>query len=369
MGIVEKMAQGSGKLKLLPLQVIELAEGMVLKRGCTEFKVIGEGAAPAMYRILSTLSESGATAETLCQRFAKPDREIVKSLIDKLVERRLLVPTEADETITTINEPENHLDIFYWHFHAVTPNVTEQLNRACIQILGVNYISRQLAQVLLESGVHTCEIIDHPYLRNIRMFNEAGSLKPECWPKTLPQPQILKDWAEEVDSQEFLCLVATSDFGDQQVLREWNRFCQERDCIFFPVVLKNVVGYLGPLVVPGETACFECLHARQNANLREPQTQQAITASAFAGQLVNGFHPAMPSILGDLAAFELTKFFSRILPNQNVGTLIEVNLLASQLSTHKVLKVPRCSVCSPLHTVSAISSMRHSLKENDWNGT
>lgn len=365
METVKKNGWFSGKLKLLPLQVIELPEGIVLKRGCTEFKVVGDGAATGMHRILSALSENGATAETLCQLFAEPDRKWVENLIEKLMTRQLLVPAEANGSATA-KESESHLDIFYWHFNVLTPDINEQLNRACMPIIGVNYISRQLAQVLLESGVHNIEIIDHPYLRNLRMFNEAGSLKPECWPPNLPQPLILKDWAEKVDSQEFLCLVATSDFGDQQVLSEWNRYCVERESHFFPVVLKNVVGHLGPLIIPGDTACFECLYSRQNAHMREPVTRQAMTTSAFAGQLVNGFHPAMASIVGDLAAFELTKFFTGVLPNPNVGTLIEVNLLASQLSTHKVLKVPRCSVCSPLHVVSATSSIARALKEDDW---
>jgi len=44
-----------------------------------------------------------------------------------------------------------------------------------------------------------------------------------------------------------------------------------------------------------------------------------------------------------------------------VGTLLEVNLLRPELRARKVLKVPRCSVCSPLTRQSTISLERFSF--------
>ncbi|MFB3146853.1 MAG: hypothetical protein ACE1ZO_06975, partial [Nitrospirales bacterium] len=67
------------------------------------------------------------------------------------------------------------------------------------------------------------------------------------------------------------------------------------------------------------------------------------------------FHPSMASILGDIAAMEMTKFYSQSMPLWNVGKLIEVNLLATRMTPRKVLKLPRCPVCSPLQTQAAIT--------------
>jgi thiazole/oxazole-forming peptide maturase SagC family component len=116
-----------------------------------------------------------------------------------------------------------------------------------------------------------------------------------------------------------------------------------------------MIGSVGPLVVPGDTACYECLRARENANLADPQLARASEAGAFQRRAVTGFHPSMASVLGDLAAIELTKFFGGGLPTR-VGRLIEVNLLATTLRTRKVLKVPRCQVCSPANRRSEIST-------------
>jgi thiazole/oxazole-forming peptide maturase SagC family component len=119
------------------------------------------------------------------------------------------------------------------------------------------------------------------------------------------------------------------------------------------VILQNLIGYVGPLVIPGETACYECLRQRQNAHMNDPEVQRASESVTTTDSKVVGFHPSMASVLGDIAAFELTKLYTDGLPLGNIGTQIEVNLLTSEMMTRKVLKVPRCAVCSPLTTRSS----------------
>src|SRR5262249_10319169 len=145
------------------------------------------------------------------------------------------------------------------------------------------------------------------------------------------------------------CIVATSDFGGLTSMRQWNEFCVTRNIHFFPVVLQNLVGYVGPLVVPGETPCFECVRARQNANIEDPTTRAAAEPHAFSSQHVIGFHPSMATILGDIAAVELGKFYGGWLASESVGSLIVVRLLVPSVTTHRVLKIPRCPVCSDLN--------------------
>ena len=158
-----------------------------------------------------------------------------------------------------------------------------------------------------------------------------------------------------MDPDSLGCLIASSDFGGWETLYEWNRFCVQYHKHFLPVVLQDLVGYVGPLVIPGETACLECVRMRRNSHAEDHEVRGLIEESAFEGQGAIGFHPSMASILGDIAALELTKFYSEALPRPKVGTLIEVNLLETGLTSRKVLKVPRCPVCSPLLARSSVS--------------
>lgn len=153
---------------------------------------------------------------------------------------------------------------------------------------------------------------------------------------------------------DYECMIATSDFGYSPALRDWNRFCVQGGRRFFPVLLQNMVGHVGPLVVPHETACFECFLARRDSHLEKPELHRAVDAESFEGQRVSGFHPTMTSIVAELAAFELIKSHTRGLPFL-VGTYIEVSLLAPRMIPRKVLKIPRCLVCSPLHTHPSVT--------------
>jgi thiazole/oxazole-forming peptide maturase SagC family component len=343
------LVSSSMKLKAPVVQVIETGDGVVLKRGCTEFKIAGAGAAEAVKKILAVAGNDGATREEILELFDPDAGPIIERLSEQLLGRRLLVPCEEE---VSPEGPESNLDIFYWHFGEKTARMTERLNKRSLAILGVNCISRQLAASLAASEVENVRVLDHPRLRNLRLFDDAGTLKADQWPASLKAPQ---DWADRLDPQSFDCLIATSDFGGNETMREWNKLCVQERRHFLPVVLQDLIGYVGPLVVPGETACFDCLRIRRNSQMHDEKPRPVTEAMAFEGQGVIGFHPSMASIVGNIAAFELIKFYSEALPFLKVGTLIEVNLLATELKTRKVLKIPRCPTCSPLKSRPSVT--------------
>jgi thiazole/oxazole-forming peptide maturase SagC family component len=269
---------------------------------------------------------------------------MVAECLNRLISGRFLARCDAP---CFSNDSETSLDIFYWNFGVSSREVNQKLNRHRIVIQGVNCISYHLATAMKISGWEDYEVVDDPALRNLSMFDNAGLITTR-WANDLKWPLDYKEWTNKTEMTSSDCLVATSDFGAIETMRAWNRYCVEQHCHFLPIVLKNGTGYVGPFVVPDETPCFECVQSRQNANLDDPEMERASEAMAFEGQKVVGFHPAMASILGDIAALELTKFYSDVLPRRNNGVLIEVNLLIPTVRARKILKIPRCIVCSAL---------------------
>ena len=337
------------QLHALPVAVVEIENGIALKRGCTETKMEGEGISQVVRIILAATTERGATPEELLNLFAPVHRPLIEEVLEGLVKRRLLV--FASDFELSSNHVESHEDIFYWHFDAQTQLVRQRLNSVRLAILGVNMLSRPLAISLQAAGFEKVEIFDTHLLRNPQLFDERGGLRPGKWQDSLPIPQVCR---EEIVSNAFDCIIATSDLGRSPILSEWNKICVDYRRVYLPVVLRDMIGYVGPMVLPGETACFDCLKARQNSHSTGREVREAVEKAVFNGKGVNGFHPSMASILADIATIELVKFYSGVLPRQ-VGTLIECNLLATRLTARKVLKVPRCYVCSPLKTHSAIT--------------
>jgi bacteriocin biosynthesis cyclodehydratase domain-containing protein len=351
--------QADPKLRALPTQLIETGDGLILKRGCVEVKVTGEQESEVVRLVFASLADEDLTQSQLCESFAETYRPIVADLVQQLLVRRILI--YADGSPLPGERSESPLEIFCWHFGTTAEQMTSGLNQRQIAILGTNRISQQLGLALAASGMQNFEIVDYPLLRNLALVDDQGRVTADRWPSPLRLPSNYREWAETVRERDIDCLVATSDFGGQHLMREWNQFSFERKVHFLPVVLQDFIGYVGPLVVPGETACYECVRARQNANMRDPQNMRAAEYVASEGQHAVGYHPSMASVLGDFAAIELTKFYSGVLPLWRVGTMIEINLIIPRVDARKVLKIPRCPVCSPFNTTSPTSLKRSTV--------
>ncbi len=346
------------KLYAYPLQLIEGRDAIILKRGSIELKIGGEQAAAAVQAVLSAISKGGSTEEDICNLFAAPAQPAIRELIKQLLARRMLRLADDEESLP--QKVESALDVFYWHFDLQHERVAKRINDMQLAIIGVNHISHQLAYSLTASGLDNFEVIDYEFLRNLHLFNNTEELNSQTWSHPLKPPVEFEKWNQSTKSNLPNCIIATSDFGGQELLLHWNRFCIEKGIHFLPVLLQDLIGYVGPLLVPGETACLECLRSRQNANLTEAKDRRLAEKSAFESQTIIGFHPSMASVLGDIAAIELTKFYG-LVPQWRVGTLIEVNLLSSKMSPHKVLRIPRCKACSTLNRRSSASLKKTSF--------
>jgi molybdopterin-synthase adenylyltransferase len=346
-----KLDLGPPKLRALPIQIVEITGAVILKRGRLEVVVAGEEAAEIVRDLLRYLSEGAATSEQLLERFLPDEREEVSQLIDHLVSKRILVP--EDEMASSVDEEESQLDIFYWHFGERGPNVAEVLNNQRFLIVGINSISQRLVAALEALRVSSFQLVDYPLLRNLRLFDKRGENVSAGWNGN--STFLHKQTPNEIDPESFDILIATSDFGGFSLLREWNEFCVLHDRCFFPVLLQDLIGYVGPVVLPRKSACFECFILRQNSHLSNPAIERAAEFTAFEGQSVVGFHPSMASILGDLAAFELTKFYGLGPATWTISTQIEVNLLAATMKPRRILRLPRCPVCTSLHERTSIT--------------
>ncbi|MDR4493352.1 MAG: TOMM precursor leader peptide-binding protein [Nitrospirales bacterium] len=307
------MALGSkNKFKVLPIQYTPLPNGGILKQGPNEMVIPSKSAAEAIWGILNSASRGGATQEEILRLFNPSVRSKIKRIIQGLVDQRLLVPQENFKVV----------------------------------ILGVNYISQQLVSSLRASGIKTISVLDLPGLRNHELINQSGRLNKTRWISPGISP---KAWGNNFDFSEIDILITTSDYDASNIFQEWNRFCLKNKKTFLPVYNSNLLGFVGPLVVPGQTACFECLQARQNSHLENPERFFLAKNSPIVSEKILGFHPSMGSILGNIAAFELSRFYGPSIPFSNVGNAVRVDFFDFGIRKNKVLKVPRCAACSSMN--------------------
>lgn len=91
--------------------------------------------------------------------------------------------------------------------------------------------------------------------------------------------------------------------------------------------------------------CFECLRARENATMDDPDVERACEYDAAARQSARGAHVAMARIVGEVATFEIDAALT-LGSRQGIGHVLEVAPMRGAMTRRPVLRVPRCSVCS-----------------------
>src|SRR5207244_10446257 len=86
----------------------------------------------------------------------------------------------------------------------------------------------------------------------------------------------------------------------RSLLRAWNRRLLETDTPWLQVLpYDGRFAAIGPLVLPGDTACNECYRRRRFANEDDPRAQAALDASPAA-------YPEAPALAAALAGLAVT---------------------------------------------------------------
>jgi molybdopterin-synthase adenylyltransferase len=336
------------RFKSLPAQIIPAGATVVLKRGCIEIRFQGSQYADRLALLLKFF-RSGSTEQEFLSRVEEAHRSETHALLRLLTAKNFIIPVTGIETQLTGREP--HLDVFYWHFEPQPYTIVGRLQSRRIVLLGDNSLTRELSQALALSGFGHITAVAYPLPESPHKRTDREAISSQNGWCPIPH----ETWIQTEDWRSVDCLVATSDVGGRELLRQWNELAIRQQCHFLPVVLQDALGFIGPLVIPGETACYECLVARENSHIDDPELHRTVERAAYEGSCVAGFHPLMVSVLSSLAAFELMKFYAEMVGVRNVGTMIEVDLLATRIMARKVLKLPRCMMCSSLLNQPSIS--------------
>jgi bacteriocin biosynthesis cyclodehydratase domain-containing protein len=317
------------RLRVAPAARVAIEGGVALVRGCTAVEIDGAAASEIVDRLLDRAA-AGATEEELVGAFPPELAQTVRALLEELRSRRLLLPADACNV-----GAESALDIFYWHFGlpdepSPTPPSTEP-----VAVAGDGALEEAVAALLSDGG----------FDRLLRV--------PEL-------PGASADARLAAAGIEAPALVVVGSETGFEPLREWNELCVATGVPFLPVAIQDLVAYVGPLVVSGQTACYECFLRRRYSNLEAAVARERIELRPDASSHV-ALHPAITAVAGGAAALEAAKFFLPWHTARQAGHLLTFNLLASTFGRHRVLKVPRCAVCGSVTRVQTTTESRGTM--------
>jgi len=129
-------------------------------------------------------------------------------------------------------------------------------------------------------------------------------------------------------------------------LERWNARALSAGTVWLPVLpFDGRLAAVGPLVVPGETACHRCFRLRRDSTIA-PVPDKA--TGDYPGS------PALDASLAGLAAITALRALAGA--PADAGELLALELVpALRCTRHVVYRVPRCPACSPAARRAAAS--------------
>ncbi len=270
---------------------------LLLEHSGTVVRFSGAAARTLLPRLLPLL-DGNRTTDELIGIVGRPVSQAVIGALELLTENRLLVegPDEGRLADAEALAEISSLPVSI---------LRARLDAAAVAIVGAAPLAEPLARVLHASGIGTV-----------------------CSPP-----------GRSVDLTVVLATPA-----ERSTFEAWNRRALDEGGVWLPAGdYDGATATIGPLVIPHETACHECLLVRRNstsgcaddlAELRPvrracllPAVLEALVVAATAHVVVRWIALRDPALPGSVLTIETTGTF--------------------EVRAHALLRVPRCPACSP----------------------
>jgi bacteriocin biosynthesis cyclodehydratase domain-containing protein len=308
---------------------------LLLKRGIREVLVSGPEAA-AVVRPLVALLDGTRDLDQAVAALPEAHRSAGRQLADALAARQLL----ADDIDGGPAGADALQSAFYRNFGPAGHGVPDVLRTAHVVVHGSGLVARSLISGLVELGIGAVTGVADPGLAD-PLLDDGGPAAREDGPV---------QWRSEPvdDLAEASLVAAAADLGQEDALLAVARRALAADVVFLPAWLSEMVGFVGPLTHPFETACLRCYQLRADANAGDASVRRAMRrdgASEEALAASTGFLPPMAAVVGQVAAMEVAKALGGFAPTDVVARSVEINLLSFRSSVRRVLRLPRCPDC------------------------
>jgi bacteriocin biosynthesis cyclodehydratase domain-containing protein len=151
----------------------------------------------------------------------------------------------------------------------------------------------------------------------------------------------------ESANERGLIAVVCSDCEDHKTMRDANRELLQAG---FPALYACVTSRgmrIGPAVIPGQTACYECFYQRLRNGMKFLDEFDAFAAHQH--RLAQGDLSPPPALAasmgGALVALQAAKLHMRIGNDDVVAQIVELQLSPLELQSGEALRLPRCGLC------------------------
>ncbi len=227
--------------------------------------------------------------------------------------------------------------------------------KTCL-VYGLCRVGSQLVLELAKSGIKNLVLCDDSLIDGtdkIPVFSgQEGISKAEAMKNYLVKSKYnidVKVVPEQLGHLENIdILIYSEDIPTSEELRKINKYCIDNNISWINLKIGELKFQVGPLVVPNETACYECATNRINGNLNYYEEEKAYeNYKNLEKENVKVFMNDMfINIAVNITVWEVVKYLTKIYSAVSTGRIIFFDGLSMELSTSNILKMPKCPACS-----------------------
>jgi thiazole/oxazole-forming peptide maturase SagC family component len=160
----------------------------------------------------------------------------------------------------------------------------------------------------------------------------------------------IEDWDEAIRDMSMIVILKQGPILFYPWLEKLNAAALSAGIPWTSVaLLDGDTVHLGPTIRPNVTACYKCFELRLKSNLAFLNVNESFESYVRDSPEIVDFG-LLPPVAGIMAGFVALEVIRTLNPDdvaQTSGKLMVFNTADFSTSYHPVLKMPRCTACSP----------------------
>ncbi|MDC7772471.1 hypothetical protein POL88_26815 [Priestia megaterium] len=164
--------------------------------------------------------------------------------------------------------------------------------------------------------------------------------------------ETFKNISSTIQGSDFGLLIVRSHKSEE--IKRYNKEFIENNIEFLPLMVQPFSYLLGPLVIPNETVCLNCVIEKKEKNLFYRKENK------YFSNVTDSRNSSLPKPIINQGIDSLTiELIKRILHYENlaiesglIDTIIDFSLLENKLEQHNVMKDADCPICFPTNPLN-----------------
>jgi bacteriocin biosynthesis cyclodehydratase domain-containing protein len=244
--------------------------------------------------------------------------------------------------------------------------VQERINNSRCLLVGGGEVGSHALAILADSGVGNFKVIDENTVEErflagnaLLRAEDTGLSYGEGLKKRLEQrnqfstvdnltvnaldKNELKPVLKETD-----CALVCLDSPAPALLEAFNEAALQTKTVWLRGQVYRGEGIVGPVVIPGQSACYKCFELRRNANLSNyEEVMQFESRLKEMPQIRTDSNTLRPiaALTASLLALEALRILSGVSPPQLVAKYIRLDFRSFDFAPHRFLRLPNCPAC------------------------